>query len=515
MNPTSRRDFLAISQLMLAGCATRRSMVAASDSDSIPAPRGMLSNVFNGELAKLSKEPAIYFLDIAANPEVTEKGIALLNRVGMPMYLVVDPFLARDLLSDKANVDKSVLNKLVYPIFGSGLIFSNSGDEMDMVRKAIDPLLKPKPIEKYVEILSQKLDFYISNLKDRIRKNNGELEIDFTSEVTKLLQEARLRSLFGFKSVGDLGNKSLTEVYDAFFTMMSDTDTLLTELFSPVQLPFSKVRKSRAAGREKVALFFRQLLTQAKNSQGLPTSIAEALNSLPDSLSEESKLDHLIVAFFASHDATANSLAFTMYFLTQAPQVVTTFRSAPLRSSSNTTSSSDTPDPVPTKEEWVEAIALESLRLAPPVWLLPRTVTTDSLEINGQKIPKGALLFICPLVSQRHPKYWLHENAQADLAKGWQTTSTFHPARFLRGTSSKTDADSMHKATLSAFLSFGFGQRSCPGRKLGTEDLKTVLIGLLENFDFEFKKEKAPEFRAMFQYELEPLKLSARIARSS
>jgi cytochrome P450 len=59
----------------------------------------------------------------------------------------------------------------------------------------------------------------------------------------------------------------------------------------------------------------------------------------------------------------------------------------------------------------------EALRLYPPITFVPR-VALEKVEIEGKRLPKGALVMIAPWTLQRHSKYWEDPHA-------------FKPERFL------------------------------------------------------------------------------------
>ena len=57
------------------------------------------------------------------------------------------------------------------------------------------------------------------------------------------------------------------------------------------------------------------------------------------------------------------------------------------------------------KLQYTEMMFQEALRLYPPAWIITRKALDDD-EIDGYRIPKGALVVTSPYVTQRMPDLW-------------------------------------------------------------------------------------------------------------
>jgi cytochrome P450 len=88
----------------------------------------------------------------------------------------------------------------------------------------------------------------------------------------------------------------------------------------------------------------------------------------------------------------------------------------------------------------------ETLRVSPPTWVTAR-VTTEPVDVDGQRIPVGALVLVSPLLLGRLPG--LAPATPEDL-------TAFCPDRWNR-----------HDVRPGAWLPFGAGAHACPGRTLG------------------------------------------------
>ncbi|XP_047100037.1 cytochrome P450 4C1-like isoform X1 [Schistocerca piceifrons] len=115
----------------------------------------------------------------------------------------------------------------------------------------------------------------------------------------------------------------------------------------------------------------------------------------------------------------------------------------------------------------LESIIKETLRLFPMVPILPR-VATEEVWLSGGSpgsvlVPKGALLFVMPLLTHRLPQFF-------------PDPQRFDPSRFLE--------DRVRKEHVCSYLPFGLGARNCVGSQYGRLQLKVYLADILRRFRF-------------------------------
>lgn len=113
------------------------------------------------------------------------------------------------------------------------------------------------------------------------------------------------------------------------------------------------------------------------------------------------------------------------------------------------------------KLPYLKAVIKETLRLFPPVPLLPKETTATS-TINGYEIDPKTLVVVNIWAIGRDPEHW--ENPQE-----------FFPERFLN-----TNIDDFF-----GFIPFGFGRRVCPGKNLAITTIELALANILYFFSWE------------------------------
>jgi cytochrome P450 len=109
---------------------------------------------------------------------------------------------------------------------------------------------------------------------------------------------------------------------------------------------------------------------------------------------------------------------------------------------------------------YTRAVVLESLRLFPPVWVLPRTaIHADT--VSGFAVPPGTEVLISP--------YLIHRRADF-----WADPESFSPERFLE--------ERLQPQSSYAYLPFGAGPRACIGAHTATVGTVLAVASLAQRF---------------------------------
>jgi len=161
------------------------------------------------------------------------------------------------------------------------------------------------------------------------------------------------------------------------------------------------------------------------------------------------------VLFMAGHETTANTLAWCWYLLSQAPDV-----EARLHAELDHVLDGREPTIADLPQlTYTQAVIEETLRLYPPVPILPREALKDE-EFQGIRIPKGSLVLVVPWLLHRHRRLW-------------DSPDHFAPERFLPGAPERP----RH-----SYVPFSLGPRVCTGMGFGLAEAVIVLATLLQDF---------------------------------
>eukprot|EP00164_Ancoracysta_twista_P005646 GFYU01007743.1.p1 GENE.GFYU01007743.1~~GFYU01007743.1.p1 ORF type:complete len:497 (-),score=176.20 GFYU01007743.1:187-1677(-) len=180
-------------------------------------------------------------------------------------------------------------------------------------------------------------------------------------------------------------------------------------------------------------------------------------------LTDAEILHQAMTFLLAGYETTANTLAFTTYFLAQSEEV----QSKLIEEVDRVIGDED----VPTYEQirdmtYLEQVINEGLRLFPPGGVLLREVCEDT-EVKGYKFKKGTTVAMPTFAIHRDPEFW-------------EEPERFNPDRFSK--------EEVEKRDPGCFIPFGVGQRMCVGMRFAMLEAKITLIKIYQNYRLTLSK---------------------------
>ncbi|WP_437679651.1 cytochrome P450 [Sorangium sp. So ce131] len=173
-------------------------------------------------------------------------------------------------------------------------------------------------------------------------------------------------------------------------------------------------------------------------------------------MTDQQLRDETVTMFLAGYETTAVTLAWTLHFLIENPDVLRELEAeVDAALGDRRPSFADLP-----RLPLALAVLQEALRIYPPAYWIPRTAIDDD-EIDGFHIPAGTTVGVMSYVLHRHPDFW-------------ESPDRFDPGRF-------TPERSRGRPPL-AFLPFGTGQRQCVGKEFALMEGQLILARLLQQY---------------------------------
>jgi cytochrome P450 len=335
------------------------------------------------------------------------------------------------------------------PLLGEGLFISD-GATWASRRRIVAPTVHVSRLPLFAPIMVEAA----AERADRWARMPQGTRIDALREMATLTAEIICRTVFGRR----LGAEHATQIVAAFseYQQLVGQLDLIYFLGLPDWLPRFHSRKLRlSAGR--IHRVLDEIIAECK--AGMTRGEASMLRLLleardpetGEALSPAALRDEAAVIFMAGHETTANSLAWTWYLISQAPEVEERLHAEldrVLHGRSPTLA--DVPRLVYTR-----AVFEETIRLYPPVPLLGRQALRREV-IRGQEIPVGSLLLVVPWLLHRHRRLW-------------DRPDHFVPERFL-------PENSLSRAK-HAYIPFSTGPRICAGAAFGlTEAILCIAV---------------------------------------
>ena len=112
------------------------------------------------------------------------------------------------------------------------------------------------------------------------------------------------------------------------------------------------------------------------------------------------------------------------------------------------------------KLKYAERVALEAMRLYPPIWAMARVALGDD-ELGGHEIRGGTVVIVSPWVMHRDPRYFTAPEA-------------FNPDRWAD--------EAMRQLPRYAYFPFGGGPRGCIGSRFATQEAVLLLATIAQRF---------------------------------
>lgn len=345
------------------------------------------------------------------------------------------------------------------PLLGDGLFISD-GDVWRHRRRIINPIIHVSRLPEFAPTMVES----IVEVRDRWAKLPAPGDIDALGEMARLTAEILSRTIFG-RQLGHEHASVLVESFSEYQRHIGQVD-LLSLLGFPDWIPRWYPPRVRRSVRRIHALLdevIEDLRTQKDRDKN---SIVGRLLDARDRdagapLDAKALRNEIAVLFMAGHETTANTLAWTWYLLSQAPDV-----EARLHAEVDDVLGGRAPTlaDVP-KLIYTRAVFEEVMRLYPPVPILSREALKEE-TFQNTKIPKGSIIIVAPWLIQRHKKLW-------------RKPDHFMPERFL--------PDSDEPVSKYANIPFSIGPRVCAGMAFGLTEAILCIATLGRNFKIGLK----------------------------
>lgn len=339
----------------------------------------------------------------------------------------------------------------------TGLI-TDHGDVWKEFRSTVNPvMLQPKTIKQYATVLDEVAQDMIKRMKDN-RDEKNMITKDFDKEM----------NLWALESIGTVALGCRLNCFDPnlpaespeweLIQCVHDLFVIANELdFKPslwrwFSTPtFKKAMKLYEHHEELTKHFIKKGKEQLKNKSDQEKGVLGKLLEINEEMAHIMASDML----FAGVDTAANTVTATLYLLAKHPD-----KQAKLRE--EIMSKSD-------RSSYLRACVKESLRVMPVISGNIRK-TSKEFDILGYKIPKDMQVAFA------------HRDMSL-LEENYPQPREYIPERWI---ASKDDPLYYGNANPFAHQPFGFGVRSCIGRRIAELEMNTFVTRLIENFHVEW-----------------------------
>jgi cytochrome P450 len=406
-------------------------------------------------LAQFRRDPIAYLRRLAR-----DYGDIVRFRVpGSDLVLVNDPDRIRDILvTDQRNFVKGRGLQRAKRLLGEGLLTSE-GDFHLRQRRMIAPAFHRQRINEYGQAMAE-----IADRASRRWHAGGILNIN--EEMAGITLTIVGKTLFD----ADVESEQ-SEIGQALRDSMELFNVLslpFAELLSKLPLPAVK-RFQRAKGRLDATIY--RIIDERRNQSDRGDLLSMLLAAYDeegggDGMTDLQVRDEAMTLFLAGHETTANALGWTLYQLSDHPDV-----EAKVVEELRTVLGGRLPtlEDIPNLR-YTRQVISESLRLYPPGWILGRRALAD-YPIGDYVIEKGSIAILAPVVIHIDPRYWTDP-------------MRFDPDRWATEDASRPKF---------AYFPFGGGPRICIGENFAWMELVLILSTLLQRWQFRLTPDQKVE----------------------
>jgi len=399
-----------------------------------------------GHILKWRRDPVALLADAARRSDVV--------RLGLPgdTFLLTHPKHVKHVLQDNnQNYVKGWVFDRIRPYWGESLLTAE-GDVWRQQRRRVQPSFKREHTHGFAPIVTARTAEMLARWE---KHASSKQELALYGEMTELALVIIGDVLFGVDLWTDAAE--MARAAQSALAVLKKRVAALAPL--PLWIPTADNRRFNAAMQTLkggVDRIVEQTRTSGAHGRSFVAMIMDARDENGERMSGEQLQYEVIGMLQQGHDTIGESLAWTLYLLSLHPEIERKLHEEIERVLGGRV-------PVVADLEHLEYATMvvhESLRLIPPVWILPRDAIRDD-KIGGFDIPAKSTILLCPYLTHRHPQFW--ENPEA-----------FDPERFLP---ERAKARPRH-----AYFPFGAGPRLCMGVDMAIMETMLILAMVVQRF---------------------------------
>lgn len=409
------------------------------------------------------KNPLVPGLDFLSNPFLftTGPGQSLGRFYRVPfffrrVYVAVDLDVVKHVLqSNQKNYVKSVAYRHLRLALGNGLVTSE-GELWRKQRRMVQPAFYKSQLEALFQAMGNVAERYCSALSKKAEQGTT---LELTQELMGLTADIVLKTLFSAENPAD--------VSEMYRIMVDAQDYIVFRTTKPYLLPLVYVNGMDRRMKKDMQWFdshILRLIEARRDMENPPNDLLTLLLQAKDEdtgegMSDQQLRDEAVTLFAAGHETSSNGLTWTIYLLSQHPDVVKKMRAEIERVIGQR---------MPTFDDlrqlsYTMQVIQEGMRLYPPGFAIGREPVSDDL-IQGEHIPAGSVIFISIAAIHRDPLHWERPNE-------------FFPDHFA--------PEKEKERPRLAYMPFGAGPRMCIGNHFALMEMQLLLAMLVRQFDFE------------------------------
>lgn len=351
-----------------------------------------------------------------------------------------------------------------------GGVMTSQGDYWKRSRRTLNPkLMKPQPAGQFLQGMNEATDEFVArlrHLKDALADRGSVRQLPL--EINKYTMEAVGRVLLNVR-IGTLDpnmSPKIREFIEAIGVMFLTGHQLMA--FAKVhQILRTRVWRQHVQAWDTIYTVSNELMAEQvdaakrrleEESPEDPDHTTDLISHMvaAGTLTREEIIDNLTETFMGGVDTVANGVSFMLYLLSINQSAQTKLREEVDKVLGKRSCTMADLQAMP----YLKAVVKETLRLFPPIPINAR-VTQEEVVISNYRIPKGTIIMLNNYTMSRD-------------ARIFKDPDVFIPDRWLRA-----EVASWHPFSA---IPFGYGVRSCVGRRVSENLMYLAAIQMVQNF---------------------------------
>ncbi|ATB41965.1 cytochrome P450 [Cystobacter fuscus] len=398
----------------------------------------------------------------------------------MPMVVITDPELTRQVLHDSATFDKggSLYEKLS-ELTGNGLLTSQS-EPHKRQRRLVQPAFKKSSIKDYSSVMAGVVEVALRDWED-------DAVVDMKAAAYHIVSRIAARSMFS----AEMADASIARIAEALsiylnglFVRTVGPGVLFERLPTPGNLRYKQALE--VLHQEISRIISEYIASGVEREDVLSILLREKDEGDGAGLSPQEVHDQVTTLLLAGIETSAATLCWCLYLLSHHPDVTQRLQ-AELDGvlGGRAAQWDDIPELKQTRR-----IVMEALRLYPPGWLFTRVTMRDTV-LGAYPLPRGTGIAYSPYLLHRSPS-------------SFEQPDRFDPDRWL--------PERSNRLSMNSFVPFGGGVRRCIGEMLGVTEVMLTLATIASHWEARCVRE-GPIEPAPAHVSLIPKQLRMRVTR--
>ncbi len=367
--------------------------------------------------------------------------------------LVVHPDHIKHVLQDNNhNYEKGVVIAKLKVLIGEGL-FTSEGDFWRRQRRLTQPAFHRQRLAGFVATMTDTVRAMLDRW-DPVAHSGAPLDV--AGEMSRLTLGIVGRTLFS-RNLDDAADE-FGHTLSAVLALMNDRAMrfLPSPLWWPTPANRRLARGIRALDRVVFDIIEERRRTGAAHEDLLDMLLRARDEDTGEGMTDRQLRDEIMTFLLAGHETTAVALSWTWYLLARHPSVAESLQAEVATALGGRT---PTVEDLP-RLRYARMVVEEAMRLYPPVWgFFRQALGPDTLGEHA--VPKGAVLFISPYVTHRHPHLW-------------EDPERFDPERFA--------PDRVRDRPRFAYLPFSGGPRLCIGNEFALMEAQLAVAMTMQRY---------------------------------